>query len=160
MLAPVPILSERFSEEVAKLTSSVAKTEVMIHRLRRHIEEKMPEDPVSYESIKERIERIIAQRREQRISEIEAYKALLQERENLQHVAAQDDAEWAGSKPHVRAFFNVIEKHLSNGESSNGERAQIRSLAEGIVESLEQEAVIDWVHKEDALATRVIARPA
>ncbi len=62
LLAPVSILSDQFSAEVAKLDSARAKASRMEHALSRTITFKVNEDPVFYESLQDRLERIIRER--------------------------------------------------------------------------------------------------
>lgn len=149
LLPPVPILSERFAEEVSKLTSGKAKTERMIHAIRKEITEKLPENPAMYESVQKRLERIIDERRQARISEVEAYKQLVIEYEKLKAEAKQSD-EWAGKSRHARPFFNLLDSKLDSLPNGDGQaRSERKRLSEDLVELLEREAVIDWVDKED-----------
>jgi type I restriction enzyme R subunit len=152
LLEPVPILSERFSEEVERLASPKAKTERMLHALWAQVNENLPTDPALYESVKGRLERIIAERKLARINEVEAFRQLLIEYEKLKS-AQERPSEWEKHSPHARAFFHLLEAKMEGASVAGPEREARKKLTESIIAVLESESVIDWVQKEDIQRT-------
>ena len=145
LLPPIPILSDQFSEEVEKLQSPRAKASRMEHAVRRTITVKMAEDPVFYESVKERLERIILERREQRIDDAEEFRLLMGVRDQI--IAGHaEDAQSLGIEEDAFPFYGLLKKHQPSQEHSPQKTAE---LAEAVFDSLKQETVIDWIHKED-----------
>lgn len=78
ILEPTSIHSEEFDDELDKLISPEAKASEIEHAIKHEINIKLDENPVFYESLKERLERIIEDYRQRRIDEAERLK-LLQE---------------------------------------------------------------------------------
>lgn len=147
LLEPIPILSDQFSQEIDKLQSPRAKASRMEHAIDRTITVKMHEDPAFYESVRERLERIIREREEQRIDDAEEFRLLMGLRD---HVAtgARQDAEELGIRPEAAPFFGILRTTLSEaGRPLEEER--LAAIAESVLDALRSEAVIDWHHKEN-----------
>jgi type I restriction enzyme R subunit len=146
LLEPIPIMSEEFTREVAKLQSPRAKASRMEHAISRTITVKLHEDPAFYESVKERLERIINERREQRIDDAEEFKLLIGLREEL--AEGQDrETESLGLSGDAAPFFGILKRGLA--DDGELEAAALASLADDVLGSLREQAVIDWQNKED-----------
>lgn len=156
LLEPVSIFSEKFDDEVAKLTSIEAKASEMEHAIRHEIIIKFEEDPVFYQSLKEQLQKIIEERRKERIDAARQLKLLEIIKDEIKNV--HKTAETIGMSETEFAFYNL----LSNKENKSGEwkvseehtdyggdNEPEKELAGLILESLEKLAVIDWIHKED-----------
>ncbi len=148
LLEPVSIMSDRFSEEVEKLQSPRAKASRMEHAIKRTINVNLHEDPVFYESIRERLERIIDERREQRIDDAEEFRLLMRVREDLT-TGHGEDAESLGIKDEAYPFYGLLKKHAVAQTDDEADAKKLSHLAEAVLGSLKQEAVIDWSQKED-----------
>ncbi len=162
LLEPVSIFSKKFDELVAALTSPEAKASEIEHAIRHEIHVRLEEDPVFYQSLRERLEAIIAERKEERISAAEELKRLqgfVNEMRNLNKVA-QD----LGFSESEYALYRIInaEKTTQTEESGlkgllvkepsavyNVKGNEQKELTHSIMEALEKLAVIDWVHKDD-----------
>jgi len=59
LVEPTSIFSEKFDKEIEKLTSSEAKASEIEHAVRHEITFKVHEDPVHYETLKDRLNHII-----------------------------------------------------------------------------------------------------
>ncbi len=164
LLEPVSIFSERFDEEVSRLSSTEAQASEMEHAIRHEISVRSEEDPVFYQSLKERVEKIIEEKRQERIDaamQLKLLQSVKDEMVNL-HNAAED----MGMSEAELAFYNLLsnvvgagsprpfpssgilrsdEEHAPYGEDKEPKK----ELAGLILESLEKLAVIDWIHKED-----------
>ena len=148
LLEPVPVMSEDFSLEVAKLRSPRAKASRMEHAIRRTITTKLDADPVFYESMKQRLERIIQERREQRIDDTQEFRLLVSLRESLKG-GAEEQARAQGIEEAAYPIYGIITKHLEVAEDEAPYSVgQASGLAESILEALRQDAVLDWHRKE------------
>ena len=142
LLEPVPILSDRFQEEVEKLKSTKAKAKRMEHALRHVVSEKYDQDPAFYESIKAMLERIIRERKEQRISEVEQFKALTEQTDRVQQRAR--------TATEADPYLGVLRRHYQLGGGDGDEPTeQEQALGQDILEILKKECVIDWIDKPD-----------
>jgi len=162
LIEPVSIFSKKFDEVVEVLTTPEAKASEIEHAIRHEIHVHLEEDPVFYESLKERLEKIIEERRQERINAIEELKhlqALVDEMRNIGK-KSQDlgfsETEYALYKiitadTSIQSedvkFKGTIVKDASipYGEKNNAQK----KLTHSIMESLEKLAVIDWIHKDD-----------
>src|SRR5579875_1222126 len=68
---PIDILSSRFNEYVDGMTSDEAKASEMEHAIRREIRVKLDENPVHYQSLKEKLEKLIADWKEHRLETVQ-----------------------------------------------------------------------------------------
>lgn len=146
LLDPIPIMSDRFTTEVQKLASPRAKASRMEHAISRTISVKLHEDPAFYESVKERLERIINDRRDQRIDDTEEFKLLLSLRGDIVEGRHAETAA-LGVSSDAAPFFGILGKALSDTDTFDGPK--LADLAHKVLESLNKQAVIDWQEKED-----------
>lgn len=160
ILEPVSIFSEKFDEAVAKLTTPEAKASEMEHAIRHEISVRLEEDPVFYQSLKERLEKIIEEKRQERIDaavQLKLFHTIRDEMRNVHKIAEameMSDTEFAFynllTKQNLDANLPKVQALETEGKESYGNAHEPkRELAGLILESLEGLAVIDWVHKED-----------
>ncbi len=150
LLEPVSILSKEFEKEMAKLASDRAKALRMRHALKHTISVKLNEDPALYESLKERLERIIADKKISRIDDVAEFKLLsgiantMREQEKQQrHVSAE-------ARPFFHALVKAVAVDEENLVKEDGvSEAELSGLAEKLIESLRDVAVIDWRKKAE-----------
>lgn len=147
LLKPVSILDDRFSEEIDKLDSAKAKASRIEHAMSRTITIKMHEDPVFYESLHDRLQRIIEERRMARIDDVKEFQLLSSLREDARK-GQRETADALGLDEDSFAVFGLLQQRLDGGVHKNLE-GKLRDLAGSIFETLQQEAVIDWTGKED-----------
>ncbi len=140
-------MSDQFSEEVKKLKNPRAKASRMEHAIGRTITLKVHEDPVFYETVKDRLERIIDERREQRIDDAEEFKLFMQLRDDIKE-GHWEDADSVGIKEEAFPFYGLLKKYLPYQSDSNL-AGKIAELSEAVLDALKHEAVIDWSRKED-----------
>lgn len=156
LLEPVSILAPEFEEEISKLGSDEARASEMEHAIRHEIHVNMDSNPVFFQSLKERLEQIIDDRRHERIDAAEQLRLLgdvVHEVRNV-HVTAQeiglDDAGYA--------IYELLRLPGGGGDGATGEGdggsgdgvdAPRRDQASQILDDLRELAVVDWVHKED-----------
>ena len=165
LLEPVSIFSERFDEEIDKLTSADAKASEMEHAIRHEMSVRYDEDPVFYQSLREKLEKIIAERRQERIDAARQLKLLQSVKDEMVNV--HNAAEDMGMSESEFAFYNLLSNvdvvgagsprpfsspdslKVAEEQTAYGEKEPKKKLAGLILESLEELAVIDWIHKED-----------
>lgn len=158
LLEPVSIFSKKFDEVVESLTTSEAKASEMEHAIRHEIHVHLQEDPVFYESLKERLQKIIDDKKQERITAAEELKrlnTLVKEMRNI-GVAAQE----LGLSEDEYALYKLLksEKVLDSGSPVSQvrepsapygkERDTFKDMTQIIMKSLEDLVVIDWVYKE------------
>jgi type I restriction enzyme, R subunit len=137
---PISIFSREFDETVAKLNSPEARASEMEHALRYEIHIKLQENPVFYRTLKEHLEAIIAERKRNRINDVEQLRLLMQVRDEMRGVS--DTASALHMSETQFAFYNLV-------HNSGLSREVARDLAEAILDAIKPLAVIDWQNKED-----------
>ena len=156
LLDPVSILSPEFEEKVQELGSDEARASEMEHAIRHEIHVRLDENPVFYESLRERLERIIEDRRQARIDAAEQLRLLSEVVQDMKNVRAS--AEAVGLDETGFAIYELL--GTADGEAGNRGYADVsggtaavdvrrRDRAAQILDELRELAVIDWVHKED-----------
>jgi len=149
LLEPVNILSDRFVQELAKLDTARAKASRMEHAVGRTISVKLHEDPAFYESLEQRLRRIIDDRKKERIDDVKEFQLLMALRDDLKD-GQERIAESMGLDPDTFAVFGLLRERLDELGSSPGfQEEKLAELAASIFMRLEEEAVIDWPSKED-----------
>jgi type I restriction enzyme R subunit len=158
LLEPVSIFSKKFDEVVERLTTSEAKASEMEHAIRHEIHVHLQEDPVFYESLKQRLQKIIDDKRQERITaaeELKCLNALVNEMRNVGNAAQE-----LGLSEDEYALYKLLKAEEVIGGESDGfsvrepsvpygkGRDEFKELTQVIMKSLEDIAVIDWVHKE------------
>lgn len=154
LLKPVDILGENFSKEIDKLQSPRAKAMRMEHAVRHTIRVKIHEDPVFFEGLSERLERIIAERKASRLDDVAEFRLMgelaREMRERNQQAGKQ------GVTPEELPFFHVLQKALQQNAGGTNQLAEssetdIPKLTKVIFADLKEVAVIDWEKKEEVM---------
>tara|TARA_A100001391_G_scaffold160612_2_gene119309 strand:- start:232 stop:711 length:480 start_codon:yes stop_codon:yes gene_type:complete len=120
----------------------------MEHAIAKTITLKLHEDPALYESVRDRLERIIREREEQRIDDAEEFRLLLGIRDEMRshgHVSVKD----LGIRDAAAPFFGIIRNSIGANSENAASDQSIAEIAETVLTLLEREAVIDWRQKED-----------
>jgi len=155
LLEPVSILAPEFEEEMRRLTSDEARASEMEHAIRHEIHVRLDENPVFYQSLRERLEQIIEDRRQARINAAEQLRLLGDVVLDMKNV--HDTAQAVGLDETGYAIYELLGAHGSGhgicadggGEDYGGADGGRRDLAAQILAELQDLAVVDWVHKED-----------
>lgn len=153
LLEPVSIFSQKFDEVVAELSTPEAKASEIEHAVRYEIHMHFDENPVFYQSLKERLEKIIEEKKQDRINaaeELKQLQMLVDETRNIGKVAQDlgfsSETEYALYKILESNTPTVKKNTLEDPSTPYGEQ---KGLTGVIMESLEKLAVIDWIHKDD-----------
>ena len=152
LLKPVDILGEDFSTEIEKLRSPRAKAMRMEHAIRHTITVKLHEDPVLFESLSQRLERIITERKASRLDDVAEFRLLGELAREMRE--RDQEAGKQGVKADELPFFHAIQNALQGSEKSSiAERTgtDIPKLTRVILDDLREIAVIDWDTKEEIM---------
>jgi len=140
LVEPTSIFTEKFDEEIEKLTSDEARASGIEHAIRHEITFKIEEDRIFYETLRDRLDRIISDFQEGRINAAEQLKLVQEVLEEMRH--PEKKAQDLGVERHVMPFFNLLSK-------SGNDNDEMKRAASDIYNKLDGLAVVDWEFKED-----------
>ena len=143
----ISIFSPEF-EEYLKNSPKSSKQHALImeHQIKKEIDVKRKENPEFYDTLSQRLEKIIQAYKNQRLSEaefIERLQPLIHQMQNIRKTA-----ENLGMNETQFAFYNLLNKNIgsNNDETFNQVTKQV-SLE--ILDELKEFAVLDWEVKND-----------
>jgi type I restriction enzyme R subunit len=139
IIAPTSIFSTKFDEEIHRLTSNEAKASEIEHAIKHEITFKIHEDPVFYETLKERLERILKDFVEGRINAAKQLELLKDVLDDIRH--PENQAKELGVDQKIAPFYNLLK-----GEKPNED---VKNLAQEVYDGLDELAVVEWSFKED-----------
>jgi type I restriction enzyme R subunit len=137
LVEAVPILAAEFDQQLERLRSPRAKASEMEHAIKHEIRIKLEEDPAFYESLRKKLEQIIEDRKQNRLTEkdeFERLRALIDEARDREKAAQAH-----GLNEKEFAFYGLLK-----GDTSGDISKLSKNLAKEIVVALEDEAVLDW----------------
>jgi len=151
LVKEVSIFSREFEEKMAALKSPEAKASEMEHAIRHEIHVKLEENPAFYQSLRERLEQIIEDRKQERIDaakQLQLFQNLIKEVRDEAGAAQR-----AGLSDFAYAIYGILhDGHLpiaAEPETTYSDDAG-RELATLIQEAIEPETqIIDWTRKDD-----------
>ena len=108
LVKEVQLFSPEFEEKVAALATDDAKASEMEHAIRHEINVRVEENPVFYQSLRERLEEIIAERRQERMDAAEQLSLLSSLRDDLK--AEQTRAQDIGLDARGFAIYGLLER--------------------------------------------------
>ena len=108
LVKEVQLFSPEFEEKVAALATDDAKASEMEHAIRHEINVRVEENPVFYQSLRERLEAIIAERRQERMDAAEQLSLLSSLRDDLK--AEQTRAQDIGLDARGFAIYGLLER--------------------------------------------------
>jgi type I restriction enzyme R subunit len=147
----VSLFSKDLDKKLAALKSPEAKASEMEHAIRDEIHVKLEEDPAFYTSLRERLERIIEDRKAKRLDEakqLELFEELIRQARGRAQAAEQMGLSATGL-----AIYGVLQGGAPlplaepKGPNYNDANQELASLIEEAIEP--HTAIVDWTHKED-----------
>ena len=150
LVKEVQLLSPEFEEKVDALKTDDAKASEMEHAIRHEISVRVEENPAFYESLREKLEKIIQDHRQQRLDAAEQLSLLNDLCEDLR--GEQSQAQQLGLNARAFAIYGLLERHRPT-EAAEGR--VVRNEANRELAALVDEAVtpytelVDWWQKED-----------
>ena len=150
LVTEVPLFSKEFEEKVEALKSDDAKASEMEHAIRHEINVRVEENPVFYQSLRKRLEDIIEERRQERISEAEQLGLLKHLRDELQ--GEQTKAQEMALDVRGFAIYGLLEQHRpvavkEDAATYNEANRDLASLIDEAVEPFTE--LVDWWQHDD-----------
>ena len=150
LVKEVQIFSPEFEEKVEALNSDEAKASEMEHAIRHEINVRVEENPAFYQSLRQRLEEIIEQRRLERLDDAQQLSLLNSLREELK--GEQTQAQDIGLDGRGFAIYGLLQQHRASplAEKEAPYDVANRDLASLIDEEVEPFTdLVDWEQKED-----------
>lgn len=171
---PVPILSDNFEAWVQRQGSDQAQVQTTEHALRKEIEVRLARDPIYYESLRARLEAIVASLREKRIVSANGLLELLKLRQEMKRREEEGQRELPLT-PKQLPFFNQLAVAVGGAGAGEGgtvrlpearaiytadlpaaQKEQLVKLTEAVWETISEAAVIDWQRRSEAERQMVV----
>lgn len=140
---PIDILSNKFEQQLAEVTTPEAKAAEMEHAIKHEIKIKIEENPVLYTSLRERLEALIQRRKDRQMTIedlLEEYRQMVEEMRNT----AQKGQEQGFTREQY-PFFQMLEQQLPDEE----DKEVLKELTHIITENIQDQVVLEWTEKED-----------
>ena len=150
LVKEVPLFSPEFDEKVDALKTDDAKASEMEHAIRHEINVRVEENPVFYQSLRERLEEIIAERRQERLDAAQQLKLLSTLREEMQ--GEQSRAQDIGLDARGFAIYGLLERQrpMVARDGKGAYAAANRDLAALLDEAVTPfTELVDWQQKDD-----------
>ena len=166
LVKEVRIFSTEFEEKIEALKTDDAKASEMEHAIRHEINVRVDENPGFYQSLRERLEEIIRERREERMDAAQQLALLNSLREDMKGERAQ--AQDIGLNPRAFAIYGLLGQQrrpmqvrdatatyrlggaTADQPSFSSKDAAKRDLASRIDEAIAPfTAIVDWQRKDD-----------
>ena len=150
LVKEVQLFSPEFEEKVESLKTDDAKASEMEHAMRHEINVRVEENPAFYESLRKRLEKIIEDRRQQRLDDAEQLSLLNSLCEELKSEQAQ--AQTLGLNARGFAIYGLLERHRptearDQGGAHNEANRELAALIDEAVVPYTQ--LVDWWQKDD-----------
>ncbi|MCC5661448.1 type I restriction endonuclease subunit R [Nostoc sp. XA010] len=141
IIAPISIFSAEFNKELECLRSDEVKISKIAHAINYFIQIHASENPVFYNSIKERLEKILQDSQQNSLFYSEQLRQIIDLKEEL-YSGISNASKQLGLYETTYAFYLLLEQ--------NGiEQALTIDVAKEIESTLQSLIVVDWVNKED-----------
>ena len=150
LVKEVQLFSPEFEEKVEALRTDEAKASEMEHAIRHEISVRLEENPAFYQSLRERLEAIIEERRQERLDAAKQLSLLNSLREELK--GEQTRAQDIGLDSRGFAIYGLLEEQrpMPVREDAAPYSAANRDLASLIDEEVAPfTELVDWWQKDD-----------
>ncbi|AXU29202.1 TPA: type I restriction endonuclease subunit R [Clostridioides difficile] len=148
---PVDILDEKaFEEEVKNAKNSRSKADTIRTRLGKSISEKWDENPTYYKKFSERIEKVLEDYKNKRISEVD-YLNRMEDLKN-KYREKKDETEYPDTikyNENAQAFYGVLSEVVCESDSEYGEMDDLGKLALQIDNIIREKCKVDWHNNTD-----------
>ena len=150
LVEKVSLFSKDFGKKLNSLKTDEARASEMEHAIKREIHVKLEENPAFYQSLRERLEQIITDRKAQRITAAEQLKLLEVIAAEIR--GAEEAADSLGLTGRGHAIYGLLGRELvlKAGEKKVEYMESTRELASLIDEAIApQVSIVDWQQKDD-----------
>jgi type I restriction enzyme R subunit len=151
LVKEVSLFSAEFDAKLEALKKPEAKASEMEHAIRHEIHIRLEENPVFYKSLRERLEEIVALRKQRRIDAAEQLMLFQNLVDEIRHVSKA--AERLGLSETGYAIYGLLQEGYGAATaqeaaaSYNAETKELAALVERA--AVPQTEVVDWWHKDD-----------
>lgn len=140
---------DAFRKEVEEATGAASKADLIAHRTRKSIKEKMAEDPAFYKKFSEMLEDVIRAWREKRLSDVE----FLSKAEEISNAVADrtDDDLPSELRPYevAKAFYGIVREVLKRNADVSKDKEIATEAALGINKIITDNRIVDWTVNPD-----------
>jgi type I restriction enzyme R subunit len=151
LVQAVNIFSGDFDAKLRALGSDEAKASEMEHAVRHEIHIKLEEDPAYFQSLRERLEQIIEDRKQQRIDaaeQLSLLQRLVDDVRGHSQAAAGEGMSEAGYAIYG-LLKGVLVSRIAEGSNQWGDE-RLREVAAAVEGALQQHiTIVDWTNKND-----------
>ncbi|MCC0736561.1 type I restriction endonuclease subunit R [Clostridioides sp. ZZV14-6009] len=148
---PVDILDEKaFEEEVKNTKNPRSKADTIRTRLGKSISEKWDENPTYYKKFSERIEKVLEDYKNKRISEVD-YLNKMEDLKN-KYREKKDETEYPDPikyNENAQAFYGVVSEVVCDSDSEYCEMDDLAKLALQIDNVIREKCKVDWHNNTD-----------
>lgn len=148
---PVDILDEKaFEEEVNNTKNPRSKADTIRTRLGKSISEKWDENPTYYKKFSERIEKVLEDYKNKRISEVD-YLNKMEDLKN-KYREKKDETEYPNPikyNENAQAFYGVVSEVVCDSDSEYCEMDDLAKLALQIDNVIREKCKVDWHNNTD-----------
>ena len=151
LVKEVSLFSQDFDEKIDSLKSNEAKASEMEHAIRHEIHVKLEQNPAFYQSLRERLEEIITERKAKRIDaaeQLSLYQGLIEKMDT----GAKESAEDLELSESGYAIYGLLEQARPSSAEDPGANVYSpnRDLASLIDDAIEPfTKLVDWHKKDD-----------
>lgn len=139
LLKPISILDKNFKQQVERLSSDEARASEMEHALRFEIRVKRETNPIYYDSLKEKLEKLIQERIAKRIEMAKLLDSLRELTEEARTI--QGKAKKLGFNDFEFGLFELLKNII--------EQSVAKETTKKISKELGDILVVDWASKEN-----------
>lgn len=139
---------EKFEKEIDKLESPSAKADTIASRTKKTITEKFNQDPEFYKKFSDLLEEVIAEYRQQRLSDAGYLEKVTEIMHNVQNKTGDNVPSPLTNNEVAKAFYRrsraIMQNHL--GDSYQELTSEIALAIDKIIR---QHLIVDWQYKTD-----------
>ncbi|MCR9161683.1 MAG: type I restriction endonuclease subunit R [Nannocystaceae bacterium] len=151
LVKEVSLFSKDFETKIDSLKSNEAKASEMEHAVRHEIHVKLEQNPAFYQSLRERLEEIITERKAKRIDAAEQL-SLLQGLIEQMHTGAKESADDLDLSESGYAIYGLLEQARPSraedaGDDGYSANRDLASLIDDAIEPFTK--LVDWHKKDD-----------
>jgi len=140
---------ENFQKELERIEGKAARADMIAHRMKKSIDEKMEEDPVFYKKFSKLIEEAIKDYREHRIDEAEYFLKMKEAQEAFVNREDNDIPVILKNRDAAKAFYGIVNEIISNSKSDEKTKNLSAEIGLVIDDIIIKNMIVDWHYKQD-----------
>ncbi len=142
--------ADAFAKEVAKLGSTASKADTIAHRTKRTIHDRMQDDPAFYRRFSEMLEDAIRAFREQRLSDAEYFRNVIEIAEKVKNRTGDDIPQELIHRDVAKAFFGVLQEVFAAYDDDGFDpRSASTAASLAIDDIVQQNRIVNWTNNTD-----------